>query len=211
MDIRASLGGARAVPREAASSSRLSLLPYHSSSLLLSSKLAYSSQSLAVGSPALPSFTFDSTRHSPSPNRSRMNSDAALSALEIARRHYSSDNYSSALRFCKKSIALHSTPEAVALLARIEKADAAAQTSGTSSATSNPPSNSTTSARPTPRASTSKPAPPREEKAREYTPAQLALVKRVKACRVTQYYEILAIEKGCSDSDVKKAYRKVSF
>ncbi|ORY55752.1 hypothetical protein BCR35DRAFT_315995 [Leucosporidium creatinivorum] len=145
-----------------------------------------------------------------------MNADQAQSALDIAKRHYSNDNYSSALRFCKKSISLQSTPEAVALLARIEKADSAAQaqSSGTSSATSPPPSASTTSSRPTPRASTSKPStstPPAEDKARDYTPAQAALVKRVKACRVTQYYEILAIEKGCSDSEVKKAYRKLAL
>lgn len=145
-----------------------------------------------------------------SPLPALMNADQAQSALDIAKRHYNSDNCTSAIRFCKKSIALQSTPEAVALLARIEKAEKAAQASGASSATANPASASTTSARPTPRASTSKPTPPVEEKAREYTPAQAALVKRVKSCRVTQYYEILAIEKGCSDSEVKKAYRKVS-
>lgn len=138
-----------------------------------------------------------------------MNADQAQSALDIARKHYNSDNYPSAIRFCKKSIALHSTPAAVALLVQLEKAEKGAQSSGTSSATAKPASASTTSARPTPRASTSKATPPVEEKAREYTPAQAALVKRVKACKVTQYYEILAIEKGCSDSEVKKAYRKV--
>jgi DnaJ homolog subfamily B member 12 len=44
---------------------------------------------------------------------------------------------------------------------------------------------------------------------REYTAAQAALVKRVKSCRVTAYYEILQLEKKCSEGDIKKAYKKV--
>lgn len=120
-----------------------------------------------------------------------MNAEAAQQALDIARRHYDSGNIPSAIRFAEKSIALGSTPAALALLSKLEKAAA----SGASSATVPPTGASSTSSRPT---------------AREFTPAQAALVKRVKACKVTQYYEILAIEKGCTDSEVKKAYRKVS-
>lgn len=136
----------------------------------------------------------------------RMNAEAAQQALDIARRHYDSGNIASGIRFAKKSIALGSSPEAVALLSKLERAEA----TGSSSATSASAGPSTASSRPTARASTTKSAsPPAQEKARDFTPAQAALVKRVKACRVTQYYEILALEKGCSDSDVKKAYRKV--
>jgi DnaJ family protein B protein 12 len=51
---------------------------------------------------------------------------------------------------------------------------------------------------------------PDEPKPREYTPAQAALVKRVKSCRTTAYYEILQLEKTCSEGDIKKAYKKVS-
>ena len=43
-----------------------------------------------------------------------------------------------------------------------------------------------------------------------WTPAQATLVKRVRSCKPTSYYEILAVEKTCSDNDIKKAYRKVS-
>jgi DnaJ family protein B protein 12 len=136
-----------------------------------------------------------------------MNSEAAEQALDIAKRHYNSDNLASAIRFTRKSIALAPSAEATAFLVRLEKAEKAAQSSGTSSATKT--SSDSSSSRPTPRASTSRAAPPPEEK-REYTPAQAALVKRVKACKVTEYYEILALEKGCSDAEVKKAYRKVS-
>lgn len=141
-----------------------------------------------------------------------MNADQAKQAYDIAQRHYNSDNLDSAIRFAKKSISLHSTPEAVSLLSKLEKAasnpsSSSSKPSATSSATKGPNDGPS---RPTPRASTSSsstPAP--EQKKRDFTPAQAALVKRVRACRVTEYYEILEIKKGCSDGEVKKAYRKV--
>ena len=52
-------------------------------------------------------------------------------------------------------------------------------------------------------------AAPTEEKKREYTPENVAVVKRVRACKVTEYYEILAVSKDCEEADVKRAYRKV--
>jgi DnaJ homolog subfamily B member 12 len=46
-------------------------------------------------------------------------------------------------------------------------------------------------------------------KPREYTTENLAVVKRVRGCKVTEYYEILAVKRDCEENDVKKAYRKV--
>lgn len=40
-------------------------------------------------------------------------------------------------------------------------------------------------------------------------PERLAVVQRIRACRSTQYYEILGIAKDCTDLEIKKAYRKV--
>jgi hypothetical protein len=48
------------------------------------------------------------------------------------------------------------------------------------------------------------------EEKREYTPENLAVVKRVRTCKVTEYYEILALKTDCDEGEVKKAYRKVS-
>ena len=48
-----------------------------------------------------------------------------------------------------------------------------------------------------------------KEKAREYTPEQAAVVKRIRKCKVTEYYEILGLKKDSDENDVKKAYRKV--
>jgi hypothetical protein len=46
---------------------------------------------------------------------------------------------------------------------------------------------------------------------RKWTPQQKAEVIRIRRCSPTAFYEILAIEKSCSDSEIKKAYRKISL
>lgn len=46
---------------------------------------------------------------------------------------------------------------------------------------------------------------------RSYTPAQLAAVQRVRKCKVCDYYAILDIEPPSSDSEIRKAYRKLAL
>ncbi|KAJ5485034.1 J domain-containing protein [Penicillium diatomitis] len=46
---------------------------------------------------------------------------------------------------------------------------------------------------------------------RAYTPEQKAAVLRIRKCGPTDFYEILAIEKTATDSEIKKAYRKLSL
>jgi DnaJ family protein B protein 12 len=45
---------------------------------------------------------------------------------------------------------------------------------------------------------------------RDYTPEQRDVVKRVRSCKVTDYYDILSVKKDCEEVEVKKAYRKVT-
>lgn len=152
----------------------------------------------------------------------RMNRDEALRALHVAQKRLDHADYSGAVRFAKKSLALEATPEARALLSRAEQllssgasaaapeARAAAPTA-TTSATESGPSSASTSTRARTKASTDTRGAASTQPAGEYTAAQLAVVKRVKSCRATAYYEILELEKSCSDGQVKKAYRKVSL
>lgn len=49
---------------------------------------------------------------------------------------------------------------------------------------------------------------------RAYTVEQKAAVIRIKRCSATSFYEILGLEEvktTCSESDIKKAYRKLSL
>lgn len=119
----------------------------------------------------------------------------------------------------KKSIALYSTPTAVDLLAKITEAqekEASSSGAGSSSAKSEAkatgaeahPSASSTSKR----HHTSTPAS--EETSapkRQYTQEQVTVVKRVRGCKATAYYEILELEKDCDEDGIKKAYRKLAL
>ncbi|KAF8906270.1 hypothetical protein CPB84DRAFT_1705059 [Gymnopilus junonius] len=147
------------------------------------------------------------------------NKDEALRCLGIARRHLDSENYTSARKFCLKSIALFETPEATKLLALVNKAASASEqkeNGGPSSA-----SNSTTEEHPSaagikhrytqPKANGNGTAGGMGGEKREYTPEQANLVKRVRSCKVTEYYEILSVKKDCEDGEIKKAYRKLAL
>ncbi|KAK4204698.1 hypothetical protein QBC40DRAFT_249770 [Triangularia verruculosa] len=46
---------------------------------------------------------------------------------------------------------------------------------------------------------------------RSYTPDQKAAVLRIRRCSPTAFYEILELQKTCTDGEVKKAYRKLSL
>jgi DnaJ homolog subfamily B member 12 len=150
------------------------------------------------------------------------NKDEALRCLAIAQKHLSAGNTMSAQKFCQKSINLFSTPEAAKLLSIIESdisSPSASSSDGTSSQGASTASGAEAhaSASETRRRHTSSAAPANgsvggtgaAEKKREYTAEQHAVVKRVRACKITDYYEILSVKKDCEEVEIKKAYRKV--
>ena len=158
------------------------------------------------------------------------NKDEALRCLHISQKQRAAGNLPSARKFAQKSLALFSTPEAVKLLEVIEtEAASSASSAGSSSSSSfgfapsepssftsateteSHPSASGTKHRHVPPAAKASSQSGETKERREYTPENLAVVKRVRACKATEYYEILAVKKDCEEADVKKAYRKVGF
>lgn len=157
------------------------------------------------------------------------NRDEAIKCLAIAQKHRNAGNLPSAKRFCQKSLNLFSTPEATKLLEIIEvdvasepsasssTSSAAGSSAGFSTSAEAHPSSSGTRHRHTD--STTKVngkangkangSSDTTEKKREYTPEQAAVVKRIRTCKVTEYYEILSLKRECEEAEIKKAYRKV--
>ncbi|PPQ64223.1 hypothetical protein CVT24_008599 [Panaeolus cyanescens] len=151
------------------------------------------------------------------------NKDEAIRCLAIAQKHYNADNLPSAHKFCLKSIALFETPEANKLLQIIEAAreanengKGASKPSSSNTTTEEHPSaaglkNRHANSKPTTNGSATGTSGGMNGDKREYTQEQLAVVKRVRACKVTEYYEILSIKKECDENEIKKAYRKLAL
>ncbi|KAG9323381.1 hypothetical protein KVV02_007495 [Mortierella alpina] len=153
-----------------------------------------------------------------------VNRDEALRCLDIARRHLNSGNYASARKFGGKSISLFPTPEAKAFLAKVDQAEDSASSS------TNPSTPSSTKSSPNPGSGSSfasgsgsssarpdsGPARPRSTPVdhkpveREYTPEQVAAVKAIRSSG-GDFYKVLGINKDASDSEIKKAYRKLAL
>lgn len=157
-----------------------------------------------------------------------VNKDEALRCLEIGRRHLNGGNYASARKFAAKSIALFPTPEAKQFLAKVDQEESSASPStGSSSSFSgstNPSSTpSSTKSSPNPGSSgfgssSSRPnsVPPRPRSTpvehkpaeRDYTPEQVAAVKAIRSSG-GDFYKVLGVGKDATESEIKKAYRKV--
>lgn len=119
------------------------------------------------------------------------------------------EDYVSARKFAQKSINLFSTPEAVKLLGIINtEAESSSKPAASTSKASGRESHSSASTMHS-RTAASSTSDSATAKKTTYTDAQVKLVRRVRNCKITDYYEILELEKGCEEADVKKAYRKV--
>ncbi|KAF9112464.1 hypothetical protein BGX27_003351 [Mortierella sp. AM989] len=148
-----------------------------------------------------------------------VNKDEAQRCLDIARRHLNSANYTSARKFGLKSISLFPTSEAETFVKKVDREEASAAKSTSSSSASagadtraNSQSTGTSSARPntaTPLRSRSAPVDHKPIE-REYTPEQTAAVKAIRSSG-GDFYKVLGVKKDATDSEIKKAYRKVAL
>ncbi|PWN98755.1 hypothetical protein FA09DRAFT_250381 [Tilletiopsis washingtonensis] len=150
-----------------------------------------------------------------------MSEEDALAALKLARKHADAGNHVAALKWARKSLAINATPDARFLVEKLESGAGAAAAGPSGSSTSSaaapggeglrsraPAAAAAAGSSPAPSAR----APPEKQKAREWTPEQAAVVKRVNAAgRAHDYYGVLGLKKEDSpdESAVKKGYRKV--
>ncbi|KAF9530448.1 hypothetical protein CPB83DRAFT_810841 [Crepidotus variabilis] len=149
------------------------------------------------------------------------NKDEGIRCLRISQKHLEAGNFPSARKFCAKSIALFDTPEARNLLERIDDTIASSTSSTSKDEDTSGSAKSQTEEHPSaagmkhrntaPKANVNGTAGGMGGEKRDFTPEQQAVVKRVRACKVTEYYEILAVKKDCEDSEIKKAYRKLAL
>ncbi|KAI0312398.1 hypothetical protein OF83DRAFT_1067203 [Amylostereum chailletii] len=165
------------------------------------------------------------------------NKDEAQRCLHIAQKHRAAGNFPSARKFAQKSLALFRTSEAQTLLERIDAEASSSASSTSSSSSSSGATNAKTAetfssgAEAHPSAGGAKHRHAEGSKAgsgassvngsgtgtrtgaekREYTAENVAVVKRVRGCKATEYYEILAVKRECEEAEVKKAYRKLAL
>ncbi|KAI9250992.1 hypothetical protein BDA99DRAFT_522372 [Phascolomyces articulosus] len=132
-----------------------------------------------------------------------INKDEAIRCLNIAKNHFGNGNYAAALRFTKKSISLYPTDPAKDFLEKAEKA--VANEGDQKSSTNNSNNSSSSSSGPS---TSSKPSTTSSEK--KYTADQVSAVKKILACG-TDYYEVLSLEKKCTEVQIKKSYRKLAL
>lgn len=128
-------------------------------------------------------------------------------ALSLARKYDDQGDLSSAIKWCKKSIAIHSTPEAAALLSRLEtKGVNGASSSKASGAAAGSSSSSSAGVKSRASAGASTATPPKPDRA--FTKEQAAIVTKIKGAG-GDFYKVLGVEKTVEDGGIKKAYRKV--
>ncbi|KAJ3102198.1 hypothetical protein HDU96_009715 [Phlyctochytrium bullatum] len=110
-----------------------------------------------------------------------MNKDEAERCLKISKEKFEEGNTEAAMEFLNKNSSYKPAPKAPAA--------------------SSKPSNAS--------GSTSK-AAASETPSRPYTPDQVEGIKRIKDMKAKgDLYGVLGLQKGCEESDIKKAYRKV--
>ncbi|KAI8847529.1 DnaJ domain-containing protein [Chytridium lagenaria] len=135
-----------------------------------------------------------------------MNKEEALRCLSISKDKFEKGESEAAVKFAKKGLALCETEEGRNWVEFLEKnaamRDSKPKPSGFSSKAASGSNSGASRA--------SQPAP--DTPSRPFTPEQTEGIKRIKAMKVKgDLYGVLGLEKGCDESAIKKAYRKLAL
>jgi len=138
------------------------------------------------------------------------NKDDALKCLKFAQKFISAGNKEKALKFLEKSIRLYSTPKAEALLSALQD-----DTPTCNGSTSEPTTtrqrrkSQSASSQQENKENTSDSSTAGSSTQREYTEEQVKDVLRIK--NYQDFYEVLGVGKEFTETELKKAYRKLAL
>ncbi|EZA49366.1 hypothetical protein DMN91_008986 [Ooceraea biroi] len=124
------------------------------------------------------------------------NKDEAERCMELAERFKREKKYEDAEKFARKAQKLYPTKRAEELLQQVAMLSKQNQKSESAEPTVRKRQNVTKEGT-------------HSHSSSEYTKEQLEHVKRIKKCK--DYYEILGVSKDSTDSDIKKAYKKMAL
>jgi len=133
-----------------------------------------------------------------------VNKDEALRCLQISKKYHREGNYEKALKFAKKSISLYETSQGQQWLEELKSN----KDSGASGASGSASEGIRNRKKPEKTSSTSEENKPGLQN-KSYTKEQIAEVEKIKNCK--DYYELFGISKDASESELKKAYRKLAL
>jgi len=135
-----------------------------------------------------------------------MDAEEARKALDLARKHDMNGNTEAALKWARKSVAIYSTPEAMALFTRLKQQGAQGSSDPHAKTESAPKAKEeeTVYTSTTSRTTVTNDA----GQQREYTEKQVEVVRRVKRAG-GDFYAVLGIQKTAEEGEIKKSYKKV--
>ena len=132
-----------------------------------------------------------------------MNKGEAEKCLEIGKKFLRLGDWEKAIKFFDKS---HRMYPLAGVEAMRDRAKTELEKASTPSAQPTSPA-STAGARHRTSRATAPSRSPSTEPSRPYTADQMQMVRKIKACKT--HYEVLAVQQTATETEIKKAYRKV--
>lgn len=133
------------------------------------------------------------------------NRDEADRCIDIALSAFATGNYEKSERFLRKAENLYPTQRAKEILAKIRhfsNENNSRKRGANQQQQQQPPNNPRTNG-------SGDESPTADSTQRDYTKEQMNVVRRIKTCK--DFYEVLGVTKESSDSDIKKAYKKLAL